>query len=149
MATKALFHKAKGALHPVTDDARDVMRALADGSDVMVTVTAPRNPKHHRLFFALLKRIVDSGAWPYDVDSLLEWIKYRVGHVRVLDVGGRRYVTPKSIAFASMGQDKFRRFFERAVYHLSTEILGDPNWESLRDEIIAAVDGPYQGRQAA
>lgn len=147
--TKALFRKSAAGLFPTDDESRELLRSIKEGAEVMVTAKVPRNPKHHRLLFKMLQKVAESGAWDYDVDALLEWVKHRVGHVRVIEVAGKRYVRTKSINFESMGQTEFRKFFERAVFYISTEILGAQDWKQLHDEFVQMADGPQAERGAA
>src|SRR5690606_1964863 len=94
-----------------------MLQAMQAGKQVMVNVHAPRNPRHHRLLFAIYQKLVDGGVWEGDQDSFLDWCKYGTGHVRSsIDHMGNMHYVPKSIAFESMGQDKFARFFDRVCY---------------------------------
>lgn len=143
--SKAAFRKNGHGLWALDEQAQEVMRSIKDGKDVMVTVRASRNPAHHRLFFAMLQKVIDAGAWEYDIDSLLDWCKFKVGHVSVMEVAGKRYVTPKSIAFESMPQDKFQRFYERAVFHICNELAGP----DLAAELAQIADGPHAESERA
>lgn len=153
MASKATFvrgfHPNIGAiLIPSTDEGREIIGAMKFGDEVMMHVHVPRNPKHHRMLFVLLRKVIDAGAWGDDQEALLDWVKMRCGLVerRVDAVTGNLYYRMKSISFESMGQEKFSRFFDRAVWHLSTKLLDNDDWQALRDEVAEIVDGDY-GRQ--
>lgn len=142
--SKAVFIKRDGVLRPVDDAGLDILCALKEGRQVMVHIHAARNPRHHRLLFALIGMAIAGGAWEGDEDSLLDYIKYGVGHTRTsIDPAGKVHIVPKSIAYESMPQDAFRKFFDRAVWLVCHRLLANDNWEPVRDEIIAAVDGPY------
>ena len=144
------FHPAVGpCLLPVTDEGRDQIAALQADKQVMVHIHAPRNVRHHRMLFTLLNRIVEGGAWDGTPDTLLTWLKIRTGHIDThIDAAtGQAYFIPKSIAFESMAQDVFSRWFDRAVFLIAQHLLDGADWEALRDEIVTIVDGD-QGRQA-
>ena len=151
--TKAVFRKNGYGLWAMCDESRKVMASIKDQKEVMVSVHAPRNPKHHRMFFALLNKVVESGAWgdgneeeygiDGSVDSLLLWVKFRLAHVDMVVVNGVRKYAPRSINFESMSQDKFRPFFDRAVYYLCSDIIGTDDWEKVRDEIVEMIDQGY------
>lgn len=143
--TKAVFRKSNGALIPASDDADEIMRSIKDGREVMVDVRAARNPSHHRKFMKMLSKVIEAGSWDYDQDKLLTWCKFKVGHVEVIEINGRRYVSPKSISFESMPQDKFQRFYERAVYHICHELAGP----ELAAELSEMADGPYAANARA
>lgn len=134
--------KRDGILRPVDDDGLEILINLKEDQQVMVNIHAARNPRQHRLLFALIKMVIDGGAWDGDTDSLLEYIKYGVGHVRTsIDPDGVVHTVPASIKYESMPQDKFNRFFDRAVWLISSRLLANDNWEGIRDDVIEAVDG--------
>lgn len=152
MTTKAAFIKRRIAgtdcLVPMDEDGREIMAALSEDRQVMVKVHAARNVRHHRMLFALLRRCTDAGPWDGDEESLLTWLKIGTGLVdTVIGPNGKPYYLPRSIAFESMSQDRFARWFDRAVYLISTRILGCDDWQKLRDEIAEIVDGDL-GRRA-
>ena len=128
--SKAVFRKNGRGLWAQCEASQKLLASIRDNADVMVHVHVARNPKHHRLFFAVLDEVADSGAWAYDADALLEWVKFRTGHVNVIEVNGKRIVRSKSISFESMPQNKFSAFFDRAIYYIATEILRDRDWET-------------------
>ena len=136
--------KRDGGLFPYEDEGFEVLKSIRDGRRVMVSARPARNPKHHNLLFKLLAMACDAGAWDGDVDDLKDVIKYRFGYVRkVVTPDGATHLWPKSIAFESMDQTSFNRFFDRAVWFLCCELLGSDDWESLRNEIIEVCEGQY------
>lgn len=143
------FHPNIGAfLVPTTDEGREQLAALKAGKEVMAHIHAPRNIKHHKMFFSLLHKVIDGGAWEGDTDSLKDAVKIATHHVElVIGLDGETYLRLLPLTFESMPQDKFNRFFDRAVYYVSTKLLGNEDWETLRDEIAEIVDGDL-GRQA-
>lgn len=133
----------------IDDLAMEKLKDIPVGDDVEVTWHRRRNPSHHRLFFALLREVIDGGGWEGDEESLLLWLKARLGLVEAVDLGpyGERLVL-KSISFASMGQDRFRAFFDRAVHVLLTERMGLD--DEARDRIVASLEERYRDpREAA
>jgi len=130
MTSRAAFQHATIAgthcLLPLDDEGLELLKSMKVGREVIAEIHSPRNPRHHRLLFVLRRRIIDGGAWEGDAEGLLDWIKYATGHVRTsVDHNGNVHYTPKSIAFASMGQDKFNRFFDRAVYAICHRLLAE------------------------
>jgi hypothetical protein len=151
--TKAAFivvQTGKGrALFPVDTDGDDVLAALKLEKPVIVHVHAARNPGHHRMLFAVFDLLRDSGAWEADMDGLLEWMKYATHLVRTsIDHKGNVHVLPKSIAFESMAQDEFKRWFDRVIFVICQRLLPnyDGGWQALRDSIIEIVEGDLQQR---
>jgi len=149
MAKAAFAHELIGAHHilmPFDDEGRDMLAALPVHKEVLVDIHTPRNPKHHRLLFALYVKLHDGGAFDGDQDSFLDWAKYATGHVRSsVDHRGEVHYVPKSIAFESMDQARFSRWFDRVCYHIAHRLLGSADeWEALRDDIINTVEGKYR-----
>lgn len=144
MTSKAVFMKNGRGLWAQCEASQEILAAIKDGTEVVVSVKAPRNPQFLRLYWACLGDIAKSGAWEWDDDLLDEWIKRRCGYVKVFDVNGQRIVKTRSIAIESMGEDKFRKFFDRAMYYVFTEIIGDPEWERLKNEMVERVEGRYR-----
>lgn len=147
---KAAFIKRNGVLVPMDEDGRDLVAAMKDGRQVMVNVHPARSPRHHRLLFALLKLLVDGGAWQGDRDDLLDYLKIATHLVRtIVGADGTVYHVPKSIAWESMDQAAFARWFDRAIYVVCARLVPGQDWQALRDEIIESVDGPLRPRIAA
>lgn len=88
-------------------------RKLRVGDLVHADLTKPRNPKHHRLVFALLKRVLDNQDGLQTIEQLLTVLKIKLGRVDTLvdAASGRAYYVPQSIAFASMDQGEFSIFW--------------------------------------
>lgn len=149
--TKAAFIVAQtGAglmLAPVDDDGQGIVRALNPDKPVIVHVHAARNPGHHRMLFAVFKLLQDAGAWDADMDALLEWMKYATHLVRTsVDHKGKAHIVPKSIAFESMPQDQFKRWFDRVIYMVCQRLLEVEDWQALRDSVVEIVEGDLQQR---
>jgi hypothetical protein len=147
--SKAVFtHEKLGPSHvlaPVDEEGCELLEALPTGKQVMVDVHAARNPKHHRLLFALFRMLMDGGAWEGDKDELLDRCKYAVGLVDwKIDHKGKSWPVPRSIAFESMDQVSFNKFFDRVCYYVAQNLLGGEDWIALRDEIVNAVEGHYK-----
>ena len=148
---KAVFAKVGNALVPMDEDGREILAALKPERQVMVQVHAPRNPRHHRLYFALLKKVIDGGAWKGDIDTLDESIRLECRHVRLQVNAFTGEVTEVAapLNWESLSQEKFARYFDRAVWIICHHLLKGQDYESLRDEVIEAVDGPLLRRIAA
>ncbi|MEL6363888.1 MAG: hypothetical protein AAFR11_03485 [Pseudomonadota bacterium] len=131
------------ALIAVDDEASAALAAFRIGEDVRVDPKAPRNANQHRLFFALLNKVVEGGGWEGTIDGLLTAVKLRLGHIERVDCG--RYgvqIVPKSIRFSAMAQDRFREFFDRAAHLLLTQDMGLT--DEARAEIVEALEAPYR-----
>ncbi len=121
------FTKRKGHLIPSDIHAEEFLAGIGEDKEVLVTIRRPRSPQHHRWFFAMLRLVIENteDRW-HSEETLLDDLKLAVGHVekRINALTGEMVFRPKSISFASMGQDPFQRFVKRCTYviHRSTGI---------------------------
>jgi hypothetical protein len=144
----------RAALVPVDDEGRALLERLKTNRDVGVTVIQHRNPRHHRLFFAIVKFVrlhaVDAEGNSIfehaDKEMITTAIKLATGYVRSfvnLDTGNHIAI-PKSISWASMGQTEFSEFFELAVNVICKRWMPPGTLpEDVRRELIEMVDGPH------
>ena len=129
---------------PMDDDGFEIARvALKSGKPVMIAVHTARNPRHHRLLFAVFKKITEAGVVDWGQDQFLDWAKSAAGLIEQWwDCNGRVQYRPKSIAFESMPQDQFARFFDRVIFQIFARLIGEAEgWQAFRDEIVEMVDG--------
>lgn len=137
----------QGTLLPNSEDAVRVMGEVKEGKEFVIDLAPSRNPKHHRLFWAMLGEIVKSGAWEGTAETLNTWLKFKCHHVTVIVVDGKNMIIPKSIAFHKMSQDQFRRYFDRAVYFICKDLLGEAEWEKFRDDLVERLEAPYRDQR--
>ena len=111
---KAFFQKTdQGTLRPVDAAGAEVLQGVKVGALVFVDVTRPRNPSHHRLYWALCAHIAEAiDATPENVSDV---IKLRTGHCTIVETKQGQVTLPRSNSFAKMDQAEFSAFFERAV----------------------------------
>jgi hypothetical protein len=114
------FIRRGNTLVPADVHAEDLFEGIKDGKKVLIRIWSPRNIDHHRKLFAILNCVCENSEKWNDVEELLQVVKIATGYVTVVQgLDGDIYRIPKSISFASMPQDQFNRFFNRAVYTLS------------------------------
>lgn len=131
-------------LKPSDRLAEEDLGTLKVGKDFAAEVKQPRSLQHHRLFFAMIRKVAQSTPTPLSEDALLQWIKVRCGHVNVLPLGfGKTYEAPASIAWHKMDQAQFREFFERAVRLILTDVAPALP-PSFADEFLAMLDTPSE-----
>jgi hypothetical protein len=132
------FDRIGTVLVPASAYDERLMKKLPVSRSMAVDVTAaPRSGKQHRLYWALLQKVVENHPYYATADALSIWLKVRLGFVVdvVLHDGTVHYRT-KSIAFEKMDQVEFNEFFNLAVDVLVTEVLP----EVSRDDLLASVE---------
>ena len=150
MMATGFFAKHIGALRPADDDAESLLRTIAMGECVEVTVHRRRNPRHHRKLFALLKIVVENtdGRWP-NVEALKEDLKMATGlFEKRVSISGKVYFVPQSLSFASMDQAEFSRWYDQAVDVIVTRIIPGLDRSELEREVLEMV-GPMPERNRA
>lgn len=134
------FRKTLGGLKPVDEDGEDFLRSLPEGKIVKVKTWVTRNEKHHRLFFGLLKIVVENSDIWQTTDQLLDALKIATGHVEPVIMGsGKVHYKLKSISFSSMDQQEFRAFYTRCVRIICDRWLPGVKDEDLRSEVEKMV----------
>lgn len=119
------------------------LRALETGRDVMTKIWQARNPKQHKLLFAL------NDPERRSVDDLLRYLKIahrmfdpvvqEVTDVRTGEVKPRIFHVMRSISFYSMPQNEFRQVFDQFIDTIIADILPGIGRDELLAEVLEAV----------
>jgi hypothetical protein len=151
--TEAIFRYREArageqGLFPVDDDGIRILRSVRLNRDIGCEIKPRRNPRHHRLFFAILKFVKEHCARfeSASLDQIKDAVKLACGLVdRFVDSEtGKTYFVLKSISWAAMDQARFNAFFGDACHVIATRWMpAGTTAVSVRDELIAMVDGPY------
>ena len=127
-------------LAPVTEWDRERLLEIPEGKDLSIRFSRTRSPKQHRLFWALMQKVVDNHPYYMRPEQLVEWLKIRLGYVEdVMFHDGKLLTKVSSISFASMGQDEFQKFFNLAVQIIVTEVIPGTSVEDLIREVEAML----------
>ena len=124
--------------------ALEVMQKWKIGDVVSATVRRPRNPQHHKKLFAMLQ-IVWEGTAVQDryprVENLLDALKLALGHCEPVSLpDGTAAMKVKSIAFESMAQDEFEKFYDEAVDIIVTRLVPHLDREDLEAQVMEMVN---------
>jgi len=129
------FTRKGNTLVPADIHADELLAGIPESKEVLVTIRRPRSIDHHKFFFAMLAKVVKSSKFG-DVDELLDAIKLIVGHADMrMNMDGTFQLRPRSIDFASMDEEAFKRFKKRALWAISTHL--GINAEALMEEVDA------------
>ena len=132
--------KSKEGLIPYTDDDKIDYDRLSVGDIVKCSIIDPRNAKHHRKFFALIKVVYENlpeefdRHFPTKDDLRYELIRRAGFYKEYKDLKGNTQYRPDSIAWDSMGQKKFEELYDKVLDVVVKWFLWDK--ETLEDEIM-------------
>lgn len=132
-------------LVPVDEFAAKQTARLPRDRDLAVSAKARRNMKAHRLFWVLMGLVADADDRFVDAEAACDYIKFKIKHVeaRHNPVTGLTYLVPKSMSEASMHAAQFKRFFDRCVHVVLTDIVPGLKESELRAEIERIVSPNY------
>jgi len=124
MSVPTLIMRRSGdKLVPVTEWDREHLLEIPEGKDLSVKTSRSRSSKQHRLFWSLMKIVVDNHPYYLRPEQLVEWLKVRLGYVEeVMFHDGGMMTKVSSISFSSMGQDDFQKFFNLALHVIISEV---------------------------
>lgn len=141
---KIILRKQKSMLAATDDTSREVLAKIKDGQEVTAEIKRPRRIRHHRLFFAILKFVVEHTDLE-SIETAKSALKVATGEVDpIIDaMTGKTFFILRSIAWEAKGQDEFEDFFNRAVEVITTRWMPPGTTaESVRAEILKMADGP-------
>lgn len=135
-------------LFPVDDEGIETFRALKLNRDIGCEVIQRRNPRHHRLFFAMLNFVkLHCDTFEHvPIDRIKDALKLATGlaDTFVDAKTGKPYFVLKSISFAAMDQTSFNKFFDAATEVIANRYMpAGTTPESVCRELIEMVDGPH------
>lgn len=122
-------------LRPCDEIGETALKRVGQGKLVTCNIKQPRNPQHHRLFFALMSKVFENQQYFSSVEQLVTALKIAIGHVDMIKTKRGTFQIPKSISFAAMDQDAFSQFYERAVDFVLQEVIPGLGRAELEAEI--------------
>ncbi len=129
---KALLVKTEKGLRGSTPADHDAwmkfkrrLDSMQPGSWLRLEWVRPRHGAHHRKLFALLALVADNSETYDTTEKALVAVKLVTGYADpVIDpITGELIQVPRSIAYESMEQDDFDRFYEAAIDGVLRHIL--------------------------
>lgn len=129
------FIRRGNTLVPADFAAEELLASIKPGREVIVTIRKARSPKHHRFFFATLRKVVEATGMWLNENHLLDNLKIAIGHVeRSINVFTRSIEEkPKSINTAAMDEIEFTAFHKLIVEKIAETTGIDP--EELMNEV--------------
>lgn len=112
-----IMRRIGGLLKPVSPAEDDALCEYPEDKDLWVTIRRKRSVIHNAKYWAMLTKVIASGATRYhSVTSLHKAIKFELGYVKALTrLTGETIYETDSTAFDRMDQTEFNLFFENAM----------------------------------
>ena len=129
-------------LAPEDERAREIARELVNSDKkALVWVHTARYPEHHRFAFAVMQKIADAIGVP--VETVLLSLKYETGRFDYIQlVDGGIVENPHSIAFESMDQADFQKFWDDVL-----EVLKDRWMPKMAEDVFAEIRDMITGER--
>jgi hypothetical protein len=147
--TKAIFevrfsrHTSELGLFAIDAEGADLLAAMRLGREVVVEVKQARNPKHHRLYWAMIRfiRMHSPVMAGFPEERIHEQLKLRCGlFEQFIDLESGKVITRVgSIAWESMDQTSFNIFFDNAVEVILRWMPPRTTAQAIRAEILEMV----------
>jgi len=128
-------------LAPRTQMGADDLATIPPNKDLLVSIRTPRNVEQFELAWVLAGEVANACDWLLDKDEAMDLLKLKCKHVRWVTEPARNgkpqrtYMMPKSIAWESLTQERFERFFNRMIYIVCSDILPGLKESDLRKRI--------------
>lgn len=135
-------HRIAPYLIPADEKAEEELRKLKPGQQVLVEFKRARNPRQHRLYWALVGVVYEHQSRHATQEDVSDALKVAVGHYEEVGARGDKVIVrPKSISFANMPQDQFEQFFSKVVELVVAKIIPGTSDAELRahlEEMVGA-----------
>ena len=128
---------------PETDDDAELKRKLKIGKTFEVTITQVRNPRFHRLFFALL-----NCSWEFlteeqqrffhdSKEKFREALLLATGYSETFyDIKRHAWLEkPRSMAFGNMSESDFSNFYERAKDVIFRYFIAEARKDAFEEQL--------------
>lgn len=137
---KVLCQYRYGTLRPVDDIGRAELAKLGNDRPVTVEVKRARNPRFHRLYWALVGKVFENTDRYASADDLHAAIKIAAGLRTPIQLpdGTMGYI-PGSIAFHKMSQSEFDAFYNRVCDLVAKHFLPGVTSEALKAEVAEMI----------
>lgn len=111
-------------LAPSDMNSYDVVSAMTEGEVVRCEISRPRNARHHRLAFALLKEVYKNQQIYSTFENMYDAIKIATGLFDMFVLpGGERVFRTRSLAWHMMDQSEFNEWWDKFLNVILNHII--------------------------
>jgi hypothetical protein len=142
LTRRGIADSGEPCLIPTDYLGEEAIQTLAHDAILTTRLTGARNPKHHRLFFAVINVVFKSQNYYATREHMLDDIKIAIGHFEWVESKFGRRQRPKSINFNSMDQSTFNEFYDKAMHFILSEIMPRMKQADLEAEVYRILGGP-------
>ena len=121
MRTIELVKRSDGTFCPAHNSDYEIAKKVVPGDSITAKLSFPRNLKHHKKFFALIRYAYHhmseemQGKFPSE-DALRLELTLQAGYWdKHYTIGGKEIVYPKSISFEKMDQVEFEKLYSAVL----------------------------------
>lgn len=124
-----------------TEDLTQIQK-LKEGEMVLIKVQRIRNPKLHRKYFALIRKVYENQSFFKEQEQLRKFLEMAAGHYEKCYLPNRltgeivEQFWPKSIAYSQLDGDGFQKLYEKVMDEVIRNFDFDP--ELLEQELRGA-----------
>jgi len=125
--------KRQDRVIPADEDSVKFFNSLDVGQEFSFEhkVKKQRSYQYHKLYFAMLKAVLQNQSHFKTKDNLHEAVKFRAGHYEtIIPLKGGPFIVTKSISFDKMDSIQFD-FFMREAKTVCVELVGDDALEEI------------------
>jgi hypothetical protein len=136
---KILCKKTLTGVGPTDDAGVDALKRFKLGEHVWIEVRKSRNPKFHRLYFALLNLTYSNQEQYTNFEMFRKAVQIAAGHVdELITLEGEVLLQPKSIAFDQLDELGFHSVFSETM-KVCARLLGNLDLHELELEVLRAA----------
>lgn len=136
---KLLCKKGLRGLEPTDDAGAEALKRFKLGESVWIEVRKARNPRFHRMYFALLNLTFENQERYTSFEHFRKAVQIAAGHVEeLITLDGEVLLQPKSIAFDQLDDLQFQVVFSETM-KVCAKLLGDLDLHELEREVLRAA----------
>jgi hypothetical protein len=125
--------KGKNNLIPADDESFKLFNSLDLGQEISFEykVKRQRSYQYHKLYFAMLKAVLQNQQHYKTIDNLHEVVKFRSGYYEtIIPLKGEPFIVTKSLSFDKMDRLQFD-FFMKEAKTVCAELVSDEALEEI------------------
>ena len=131
-----IVKRSDGAMYPAYGSDYETAKKIKVGEEYQCEIKQPRNLKHHRKYFALLRLGYSNQDWTESEEIYRKVTQIKAGYCQVLNIPGHDepLLIPDSIRFSKMDQEQFSELYKAVLHVIENEL--DMSDEQVEHELV-------------